>query len=184
MRSGRQMPRAMLVGLPAITLCVSLLASGCASGHPAARAASATRHAAVRPARVTRDTDLWALAAAYLAIAKPANHRLDVEVDGFADRDHHNLAAAESDLRAEAVTEGDFDRLLGKIPFPLPIAAIAQAMIQANQSRVALTERQARSSSIAELLSFTARHKAADAAVEAQVRIIRQDLRLPPPETS
>jgi hypothetical protein len=35
-----------------------------------------------------------------------------------------------------------------------------------------------------ELLSFAHRHKAADAAVEAPVRVIRRDLGLPPPSDS
>ena len=37
---------------------------------------------------------------------------------------------------------------------------------------------------MAGLVSFTGLHRAADAAVEAQVRILRRDLGLPPPESS
>ena len=64
------------------------------------------------------------------------------------------------------------------------IAATAQALIQANTRRIMLTLRQARSSSVTALLSFTHRHRAADAAVEAQVRVIRRALGLPPPSDS
>lgn len=167
----------------AAVLCLLLATAGC-STHATATSgnAHAQRTAAGSPANT--GSDINALAADYLAIALPANHRLDTEVDGYTDHEHDNLAAAESALRAEAATERRFDRLLIKIPFPPRIAATARALVRANQSRAELTMRQARSSSIPALLSFTTRHKAADAAVEAQVRIIRRDLGLPPPETS
>ncbi len=125
-----------------------------------------------------------ALASAYLAIARPANRRLDTEVDGFTDHEHHALAAAEAALRAEAATERRFDQLLGEIRFPARIAPTALALIRDNQRRAALTDQQARSSSVTGLVSFTGRHRAADAAVEAQVRILRRALGLPPPESS
>lgn len=152
-------------------LALILLTASCTGGEQAA----GTRTAASR-ART--------LAAAYLAIAQPANHRLDTEVDGFTDHEHAGVAAAESDLRAEAATEQRFDRLLSKIRFPPRIAVTARALIQANARRIALTLRQARSSSVTGLLSFARRHRAAGAAVETQVRIIRRDLGLPPPQNS
>jgi hypothetical protein len=162
------MPR---TGVAAVALGLTLLATGCASGHQT-------------PAAGATNAGLKRSAARYLAIAEPANHSLDNEVDGYADNEHSNLAAAEADLRAEASTEHRFDQLLAEISFPPRIAAIAEALIQANQGRIELTERQARSSSIAGLLSFTERHRAADAAVETQVKIIRRELGLPPPENS
>jgi hypothetical protein len=64
------------------------------------------------------------------------------------------------------------------------LAATARALIQANQRRAVLTGQQASSSSLTSLVSFTARHRAADAAVEAQVRTLRRALDLPPPEDS
>ncbi len=124
------------------------------------------------------------LAAAYLAIARPANDRLETEVDGFTQHERNDISAARADLRAEAATEHHFDQLLSKIPFPPRIAVTARALIQANERRAALTGQQARSSSVTGLLSFAGRHRAADAAVEAQVRIIRRELGLPPPQTS
>lgn len=137
--------------------------------------------ASTRPARPAR---IRALAARYLAIARPANHRLDVEVDGFTDHRRDDLAKATADLRAEAATERHFDRQLARIRFPAAIEAIVRALIRANRSRIALTRREARSSSLAELNTFTRRHKAADAAVETPVKALRRALGLPPPETS
>lgn len=150
-----------------------LLVAGCVSGAQAGGPETAGSPGAMKT-----------LAAAYLAIARPANHRLDNEVDGFTDHEHGDMAVAESDLRAEAATEQRFDRLLSHIRFPPAIAVTARALIQANARRITLTLRQARSSSIAALLSFAHRHQAADAAVEAQVKVIRRDLGLPPPSDS
>lgn len=149
------------------------LAAGCTMAHQAGQAGSGAGRGSLR-----------ALASAYLAIAQPANRRLDAEVDGFADHEHHDLAAAEAALRAEAVTERRFDRLLREIPFPPPIATTARALIRVNERRASLTEQQARSSSLTRLVSFTALHRAADAAVEAQVRMLRHALHLPPPANS
>ena len=87
-------------------------------------------------------------------------------------------------LRAEAATERRFDRLLAGIPFAPALASTARALIRANQRRVMLTVQQATSTSLTGLASFTARHRAADAAVEAQVRILRRALHLPPPANS
>lgn len=134
--------------------------------------------------RAARSARIRALAARYLAIARPANHRLDAEVDGFGDHRRDDLAKATADLRAEAATERHFDRQLARIRFPAAIEAIVRALIQANRSRIALTRREARSSSLAELNTFTRRHQAADAAVETPVKALRSALGLPPPETS
>ena len=125
-----------------------------------------------------------ALARAYLKIAEPANHRLDVEVDKYDDQRHHDLAAAESALRAQAATERQFDQNLAAIGFPPPIAATARALIRVNEIRARLAERQARAGSISGLLSFTGARKLADAQVEAQVKVIRAQLGLPPPRAS
>jgi hypothetical protein len=170
-------------------VCLLVLAAGCASAQPAqpVQPVQPVQPAApsARPASsATPGSGTRALAAAYMALALPANHRLDTEVDGFTDHERDNLAAAETDLRAQAATERSFDRQLLKISFPPQIAAVARALVRANQMRIQLTDLQARSVSVTELLSFASRHKAADAAVEGQVRIIRRDLGLPPPSTS
>ena len=123
-------------------------------------------------------------AARYLAIAGPANHRLEIANDGYKKDELTNLAAASADLRSEVATETSFDEQLAHIPFPLSVASIARAVILANEQRGALTARQARSTSLAQLRSFDARHRAKDAAVEVQVRLLRKALHLPPPTTS
>lgn len=125
-----------------------------------------------------------AQAARYLAIALPANRRLDAEENDYTRYEHHDLAQAESALRAQAATERAFDQALLKIAFPHRVASAARALVQANQRRIALTERQARSNSISGLVSFDGLHKVADAGVEARVRIIRSELGLPPPDNS
>src|SRR5262245_2378424 len=89
--------------------------------------------------------DVRVLAAKYLAIAVPANRRLEVEEEGYTANAHRNLAAAESALRAQAATERWFDGRLRAIKFPPSIAATARALVLANQSRIAFTEMQARS---------------------------------------
>jgi hypothetical protein len=164
-----------------VLLMLGMLSAGCASGQRAGTAGQTASHGAT-PGMGARPGAMRMLASAYLAAARPANHRLDGEVDGFTDHEHGDLAAAGADLRAEAATERRFDRVLRVIPFPRGIAATARALIRANQRRAALAGRQARSSLVAVLVSFTSRRRAADAAVEAQVRIIRRELGLPPPQ--
>jgi hypothetical protein len=171
-------------GAAALLGLIALAAAGCASGHSPSQAAQPTRHGTVPATSGASSSSVRAAAADYLAIAKPANHRLDDETGAYAKDMHRNLAAARSDLLAEAATERWFDQHLTKIPLPPAIAATARSMIQANQLRIALTEQQARSMTLAEMASFTSRHKAADAAVEAQSRIIRRQLGLPPPPES
>jgi hypothetical protein len=158
-----------------------LLAAGCAGSHPATATAPSPQ---VKAVSTVSAAQLHALAVRYMAIAEPANERLDHEVGGYRDNSRHDLTAAEAELRAEVATEQQFDRQLSRMPFPLPVAATAHALIGANQIRIGLTSQQARSSSIAQLRSFDRRHHAADAAVEVQVRAIRQALGLPPPKTS
>jgi hypothetical protein len=171
-------------GAAALLGLIALAAGGCANGHSPSPAAQPTRQGTSPAIGDASSSSERAAAAAYLAIAKPANHRLDEETGSYARDVHRNLAAARSDLRAEAATERWFDQHLTKIKLPPPIAATARAMIRANQHRIYLTEQQARSMTLAEMASFTSRHKAADAAVEAQSRLIRRQLGLPPPPES
>ena len=169
-------------GALAAALCLMAATPGCGSGTTPGGSggmASARPTSSASPSSGKR-----AGAAAYLAIAVPANHRLETEVDGFIHHERDDLAAAQADLRAQAATERGFDRRLMKIAFPPQIAAVARALVRANQSRIKLTRLQARSASLARMRSYNKRHKVADAAVEIQVRIIRADLGLPPPSTS
>jgi hypothetical protein len=167
----------------AVVVCLIALAGGCAS--QVTRAAG-TGHGRAAPAAsgTAPGTEIRDLAADYLAVAVPANRQLDREVNAYDDHAHGGLAAAESALRAEEATERRFDQLLLRIGFPPRIEATARTLIIVNQHRIALTELQAQSASTAGLLSFTRSHKAADAAVEAQVRIIRGQLGLPAPDNS
>ncbi|MGH3276417.1 MAG: hypothetical protein ACRDNZ_19075 [Streptosporangiaceae bacterium] len=145
--------------------CLAVVAAGCGG-----QAAAASHDAA--------------LAAQYQAIARPANRSLEVENDGYGDAEHTDLAVARKDLLAEIATERLFDARLRKISFPAPIEAQVRALVQANDARIQLTQRQARATTLAGLRALDAQHKATDAAVEAPVRRIRRDLGLPPPSTS
>ena len=124
------------------------------------------------------------MARKYLAIARPANRQLDRANDGYADAEHGNLARAAADLRSEIATERHFDQQLLRLPFPSALTPVARALVHANQSRIELTTRQARATALRQLRALDHQHKAADAAVETQVRLIRYFLRLPPPSTS
>lgn len=166
----------------ALACCLMLAITGCASGHAASGATGGAHEA--KHAHYGNNRNLRALAKAYLAIAEPANHQLDVEVNKYEDARHHHLAAAESALRAQAATERQFDRSLAKIRFPPPIDATARALIRVNEVRASMAEREAMAGSISELLSFDRQHMMSDAEIEAQVRVIRAQLRLPPPEAS
>jgi hypothetical protein len=197
-------------GASALILSLALLGTvalgtGCASSQPVASPASLSPSAGPQPspsastepgtpataspgpsgtAQPATSARIRALAARYLAIARPANHRLEVAVDGFRDHRHDDLAKATADLRAQAATERHFDRQLAWMHFRPAIARMARALIRANRSRIWLTRREAQSSSLAKLKTFTGRHQAADAAVETWVKAIRQALGLPPPSTS
>lgn len=155
----------LICGCTAAAACLAAVA-GCASSGPAHHGASP------------------GLSAAYLRIALPANHKLDTAESGYARNCRIDLAAAEAALRAQAAIERGFDRQLSAIQFTPAIEATASALIQVNQVRIALTLRQAGARSIRSLLAFTGAHKAADAEVEAQVKVIRAQLGLPPPESS
>lgn len=167
----------------ALTGAAGLLVAGCGTGTAAHRYSPG--HAAGR-AVTTRQAppSVASLAARYLRLARPANHRLDVEVGGYRDAERHDLTRARADLRAQAATERRFDAGLLSLPFPGLIARTARALVRANQARIALTERQAQAGTLAGMRRLDGRHRAADRAVEAQVRLIRVLLGLPPPSTS
>jgi hypothetical protein len=92
--------------------------------------------------------------------------------------------AARADLRAEVATATQFDRQLAAITFPAAIGAVARDLIQANQARGQVITRQARAKTLARMQALNAQHAAADAAVEAQVKRIRQALNLPAASSS
>lgn len=158
-----------LTTMSAVGACVALLASGCGGGTNAPRQPDQSRAV---------------LAARYLAIARPANHRLEVDFDRLDGQDHADLPVAAADLRDAAATERQFDRQLLRLPLPPAVAMDVRLLVTANESRARLSEQAARSGSLAELHQYEARLTAANAPVEAAVRFIRQQLGLPPPSTS
>jgi hypothetical protein len=170
----------LIGGLVLLTAGCSQFSAGSPAPSASASAAAPGSPAATPLSRVGQK----ALAAQYLAIARPANHRLDADNDGYGDSEKDDLAAAKHDLRAELATERRFDQQLLRIKFPPQIALTAQALVRSNRVRMALTTSQARSTSLARLRSFDRRHKAADATLEDEVRVIRKQLGLPPPSTS
>jgi len=121
-----------------------------------------------------------AVAGRYLAIAGPAGRQLATEQSGFAASERDNLAAAKSDLMAEVATTESFDRRLAAIAFPVTAAAAVRALITADQSRVRLISRQARSASLHRLRSFDRRDQAAAAAVAAAASLLGKALHAPP----
>jgi len=147
-------------------------AAGCASSPP--HAAGTTPSAAA----------LQDAAAKYMAIARPANRKLDHEFDGLKDHAKDNLAAAQADVRAAAATERQFDRQLMAISFPPPTEPVVLMLYRVNQARAALTSTAAGATSLRQLRGYQKRLDAANQPVEDAVRIIRDQLGLPPPDTS
>jgi hypothetical protein len=115
----------------------------------------------------------------YANLAGPADQALTPEVVSYSFNQHRNLAAAELDLSREAKTEASLDSQLGQITFPPAADPHADLLIAADKKRINLIRLQMRARTLRKLRSFDGRDRAADVAVEAQVRIIRQDLGLP-----
>jgi hypothetical protein len=155
------------------TACAVLPAAGCASSHPPEPAVANP----VAPS--TR-----ALAAKYLAIARPANGQLDHDFNGLAANENKDLAAAQADLRNAAATERRFDRQLIAITFPPRTEPIVRLLYDVNQARAALTDAAAASVSLRQLQGYQPRLDAANQPVEDAGKVIRSQLGLPPPETS
>jgi DNA-binding GntR family transcriptional regulator len=129
--------------------------------------------------------ELTAMAARYMAIARPANRELDHEFDGFDDHvKDGDLAAARADLRAAVVTERRFDRQLIALSFPPPTEPFVRLLYRVNQARVALTSTAAGVTALRELRGYAKRLDAANGPVQDAVRVIRAQLGLPPADTS
>jgi hypothetical protein len=179
--AGTSPPRARRAAAGLVLAGAALLAAGCSSvGGPAA-AAPASQAApagqAISPAQQN------AAARGYLAIARPANRRLETDFDGL--NDHRNdLAAAKADLRDAVATERQFDRRLLALRLPAATETVARLLVTANEARARLTTAAAASTSLSQLHRYEPRLTAANAPVEEAVRVIRSQLGLPPPETS
>ncbi|HEX3189433.1 MAG TPA: hypothetical protein VHS30_06560 [Streptosporangiaceae bacterium] len=172
-----------LVTAGSVLLGSALLAAGCASSAPQPQSPASQKPAAHGTAATT--AELTAMAARYMAIARPANRELDHEFDGFDDHmKDGDLAAARADLRAAVVTERRFDRQLIALSFPPRTEPFVRLLYRVNQARAELTSTAAGVTSLRELRGYQRRLDAANEPVEDAVRVIRAQLGLPPPDTS
>jgi hypothetical protein len=141
------------------------------------------------------------LVSQYNAIVTPAGKQLNADMVAYTANERDDLAAAEAALTAEVGTEQSLDSSLAAATFTpqnratalalitsasssgngVPLAAvtftpqmtvIADALVQADQARVALTAEQARSSSLAKMRSFNHRIQVASAAVKADMNLL------------
>ena len=122
-------------------------------------------------------------AARYLAIAEPANARLDTAFDVGSRTATATSPETQADFRLAAATERSFDRDLLAIALPPTIRATALAMVKVNEARAALTEQAAGSTTVAQVEGYEQDIDVANDVVEQQVDIIRDQLHLPPPDT-
>jgi hypothetical protein len=121
------------------------------------------------------------LAGQYMAIMTPVSQQLNADVAAYTANERSNLAAAEAVLAAEVTSVNGFDASLAGIAFPPAIAPIASALIQADQALARLIGEQARSSSLSKLRSFNQRVRVARAAVQTEMKLIREALDSPAP---
>jgi hypothetical protein len=144
----------------------------------------------------------------YEATVNPAIKQLTADTAAYRINENRHLVAAEAALTAEVSTEQALDNSLAAMTFtpenraradrlitgaemngnPVPSAAItftpkmtviADALIQADQALATLTVRQARSASLIRLRSFNARAEAAGAAVQNDMKLLRQAINAP-----
>lgn len=121
--------------------------------------------------------------ARYLAIAEPANEKLDHAFDALEDDEHDSLKSAAKDLRAAATVERAFDKSLLAISWPAAIESTARSMVAANEARAQLSDQAAASTALAQLAGYEDDLDVADSVVERWVTMIRVQLSLPPPDT-
>jgi hypothetical protein len=115
----------------------------------------------------------------YLAVLVPARQQLAADIAAYRTNQRRDLAAAQTALMAEVTSEHAFDVSLARIMLPPAIAAIARALIRANQARATLTVKQAGSTSLTQLRSFDRRVDVASAAVQKEMKLIRAALESP-----
>ena len=123
------------------------------------------------------------LASQYLAVITPATQQLNTDAAAYAASEGGHLAVAEAALKAEVTSERALDASLTAFAFPPAIAPLARALIRANQARATLTAEQARSSSLSRMRSFDHQVQLADAAVQTQMRLVRNAVDTPLPTT-
>jgi hypothetical protein len=161
--------------------CAALLAAGCTGSDQPAATVPASPAAPAGQALGPAQRKM--AARSYLAIALPANRRLETDFDGLDDH-RGDLPAAQADLRDVAATERQFDRRLLALKLPAATETVARLLVTANEARVRLTTAAAASTSLSQLHRYEPRLTAANQPVEEAVRVIRSQLSLPPPETS
>jgi hypothetical protein len=150
-----------------------------------------------RPARDRDDSDddpiatlqVSGSAARYLAIAEPANFSLDQAFDGLEDleddaADPSTLAAQRADFRLAASTERSFDRDLLAIALPPAAKVTARALVKVNEARADITAQAALAQTAEQVDAFEQDIDVANDVVEQQVGILRDQLGLPPPDSS
>jgi hypothetical protein len=123
------------------------------------------------------------LASQYLGVITPATEQLNTDAAAYAASEGDHLAVAEAALKAEVTSERALDASLTAFAFPPAIAPLARALIRANQARATLTAEQARSSSLSRMRSFDHQVQLADAAVQTQMRLVRDAVDTPLPTT-
>lgn len=181
--AGTSPPRAWRAGAGLVLAGAALLAVGCSSAGAPAVAAPAQASQAAPAGQAISPAQQKAAARSYLAIARPANRRLETDFDGL--DDHRNdLAAAKADLRDAAATERQFDRRLLALKLPAATETVARLLVTANEARARVTTAAAASTSLSQIHRYEPRLTAANASVEEAVRVIRSQMGLPPPETS
>jgi len=121
------------------------------------------------------------LTSQYTAIVTPASQQLATDMAAFTANERRNLAAAETALTAEVMSEHAFGTNLAAIKFPVTMAPIAKALIQANQARAKLTAEQAQALSLTQLRSFNHQIQTANAAVQADMKLLSRALATKPP---
>jgi hypothetical protein len=168
-------------GAGVILGCAVLLAAGCTGADRPAAPAQASPATPAGQALSAAQRKM--VARSYLAIARPANRRLETDFDGLDDH-RGDLAAAQADLRDAAATERQFDRRLLALKLPAATETVTRLLVTANEARARLTTAAAASTSLSQLHRYEPRLTAANRPVEEAVRVIRSQLGLPPPETS
>jgi hypothetical protein len=114
----------------------------------------------------------------YTNLSVPADQALTADINGYSHDMVSNLAAAKLDLQKQVQAETSFDNQLGDITFPPAPDPHVDLLIAADQKRIKLIRLQMQARTLRKLRSFNAQDLAANAVVEQQVKIIRQDLGL------
>jgi len=123
-----------------------------------------------------------ARARSYLAIANPANRVLDISFDALDDH-AGDVGASAPLLQTIASTERGFDKQLAALQLPAPMDAVATELVRVNEARADLTARPMIATTSDELKRDVFDIEAMNVPVEVQVRALRKDLGLPPPDT-